>query len=236
MIDMVSEDGRRLISRRKALSILGGLGLGSALAAACGSGTGSARGSSTTSSPPSSARCVLAPEMTEGPYYLNLKLVRRDITEGRPGAPLVLAFTVVDARCSPLRDAAVDIWHADALGTYSGVGSSPDTTFLRGTQLTDANGRCQFATIYPGWYMGRAVHIHLKVHVGSNVVHTGQLFFPDTFSDARYRSSPYSSRGAPDTRNAADSIYANGGAVSTLSPQASGSGYAAATTLAVTTT
>jgi len=120
--------------------------------------------------------CVLAPEQTEGPYYLPNEKVRRNIAEGRPGTPLRLRLGVVDAStCAPIRGAAVDIWHCDALGAYSGVApSSASSTFMRGIQRTSAGGIASFETVYPGWYPGRTVHIHVKVHVGGTVVHTGQ--------------------------------------------------------------
>ena len=169
--------------------------------------------------------CVLAPELTEGPYYVPNETVRRDITEGKPGTPLRLHLTVVGtSSCKPLRSAAVDIWHADASGVYSGVAGNSGT-FLRGVQKTDRNGLAVFDTIYPGWYQGRAVHIHVKVHVGGNVVHTGQLFFPDALSDRVYKGAPYRTRGNPDTTNAEDAIYRDGGSRSLLRPSASGSGY-----------
>ena len=101
--------------------------------------------------------CVLTPEQLEGPFYIDLARVRRDIAEDRPGVPLALAVTVVDANnCEPVRNAAVDVWHCDALGIYSGEPSegSAGTTFLRGIQLTDGDGLAEFATIYPGQYPG----------------------------------------------------------------------------------
>jgi protocatechuate 3,4-dioxygenase beta subunit len=169
--------------------------------------------------------CVLAPELTEGPYYLPNERVRRDITEGKPGTPLRLRLAVVDAStCKSIRGAAVDIWHADASGVYSGVAGNSGT-FLRGVQKTDRIGLAVFDTIYPGWYQGRAVHIHVKVHLGGNVVHTGQLFFPDALSDQVYRAAPYRARGNPDTPDGADAIYRNGGSRSLLHPVKSGSGY-----------
>jgi protocatechuate 3,4-dioxygenase beta subunit len=198
--------------------------------------SGATSSGSTSGSTASSGSCSLAPEMTEGPFYLDLDLVRSDITEGRPGTPLALAFTVTDASCTPIQKAAVDIWHADAEGDYSGVQGSSGTTFLRGTQLTDARGRADFQTVYPGWYQGRAVHIHVKVHVGSSEVHTGQLFFPDDLTVTVYKQSPYAARGAPDMRNADDSIFADGGSASTVIPEASGSGYSGSMTLAVNAT
>src|SRR5947199_6684787 len=133
--------------------------------------------------------CVLTPEQTEGPYYIANELVRRTITEGRPGTPLTLRLGVVDAStCRPIKGAAVDIWHADAAGVYSGFGQgAASRTFMRGIQRTDAKGTATFRTVYPGWYQGRTVHIHVKVHVAGTVAHTGQLYFPDTLTDAVYR-------------------------------------------------
>jgi protocatechuate 3,4-dioxygenase beta subunit len=105
--------------------------------------------------------------MTEGPFYIAREKVRRNITDGHPGTPLVLRLTVVDAStCKPIKGAAVDIWHADAAGNYSVFGAgSGNRTFMRGIQRTDANGVATFRTVYPGWYQGRTVHIHVKVHV-----------------------------------------------------------------------
>jgi len=130
----------------------------------------------------------------------------------------------------------VDIWHADASGVYSGFGAgSGNRTFLRGIQRTDAAGVASFETVYPGWYPGRSVHIHVKVHVGGNVVHTGQLFFNDPVTDAVYRRSPYSRRPNRSTRNANDSIYVNGGSRSVLAVRRSGTGYTGAITMGVHT-
>ena len=177
--------------------------------------------------------CVLTPEMTEGPYYLPNERVRRNITEGRPGTPLTLALTVVDAStCKPIKGAAVDVWHADALGVYSGVQGNTGT-FMRGVQRTDAYGVARFTTVYPGWYQGRTVHIHVKVHLHSNVVHTGQLFFADSLTDAVYTKAPYASRGTRDTRNASDSIFRNGGSRSLLRLHKGSSGYVGAITMGV---
>jgi hypothetical protein len=177
--------------------------------------------------------CVLTPELTEGPYYLGGEKVRRDITEGRPGVRLGLALSVVDAStCKPIKGAAVDIWHCDALGVYSGVQDNTGT-FMRGIQRTDLHGIARFTTVYPGWYAGRAVHIHVKVHLGGNVVHTGQFFFDDALSDAVYKSAPYNTRGPRDVRDSNDSIYRNGGSKSLLKVVKSGSGYAGSITMGV---
>ena len=180
-------------------------------------------------------KCVLTPEQTEGPYYIAEERVRRNITEGRPGTPLFLRTTIVDAStCRPIKRAAVDIWHADASGIYSGFGAgSGNRTFMRGIQRTNAHGLATFRTVYPGWYPGRTVHIHVKVHLGGNLVHTGQLYFPDTVTDAAYRAAPYNKRPGRDTRNATDSVYRNGGKRSMLSVRRNGAGYVAAITMGV---
>jgi protocatechuate 3,4-dioxygenase beta subunit len=186
---------------------------------------------------------VLAPEMTEGPYYLPLDLVRRDIAEGKAGLPLRLRIAVMDTSggCAPLAGAAVDLWHCDAQGYYSGIsGENPGgggattgednkaTTFLRGIQLTRADGIAAFDTIYPGWYQGRTVHIHMKVHVGGeatgatppadgydggHVAHTGQLFFDDAISDQVFASGgAYADRdNAQRLRNDQDGILGDHG-------------------------
>jgi protocatechuate 3,4-dioxygenase beta subunit len=180
-------------------------------------------------------KCVLTPEQTEGPYYIPNELVRRNLTDGHPGTPMVLRTTVVDAStCRPIRRAAVDVWHADAAGVYSGFGAGAGSrTFMRGVQRTDARGLAVFRTVYPGWYPGRTVHIHVKVHIGGNVVHTGQLYFPDAVTDAAYRKAPYSSRPNRETRNATDSVFRNGGKRSMLTVHKSGGIYVAAVTMGV---
>ena len=183
-----------------------------------------------------SVKCVLAPEQTEGPFYIEDEKVRRNITDGRRGVPLTLRATVVDAStCKPIKGAAVDIWHCDAGGVYSGFGQGASSrTFLRGMQRTNLNGLAILKTIYPGWYQGRTVHIHVKVHVGGNVVHTGQLYFPDTLTDKVYRKAPYRSRPGRTTRNANDFVFANGGKNSMVSVRSDGSGgYVAAITMGV---
>ncbi|MER5436216.1 intradiol ring-cleavage dioxygenase [Streptomyces sp. NPDC002588] len=202
------------------------------------------------------AVCTLTKEMTEGPYYLDGQYVRADITEGKAGIPLKLTLTVVDAAsCAPLANALVEIWHCDALGEYSGyVGnnghSEPDDgTFLRGGVLTNSSGAAAITTIYPGWYRGRCIHIHVKVHTGVTVtsdghftggqeVHTGQLFFDETITTAVARISPYSTNTVTRTTLAQDSIYDDGGAASglltlTALGSSTSSGYAGTLTLGV---
>jgi protocatechuate 3,4-dioxygenase beta subunit len=174
-----------------------------------------------------SVSCVLTPEQTEGPYYIAKEKLRRNITDGRPGTPLTLRLTVVDAKtCRPIKGAVVDIWHCDASGIYSGFGAGrASRTFMRGIQRTNAQGVATFRTVYPGWYQGRTVHIHVKVHVRGNVVHTGQLYFPDRITDAAYRKSPYTKRPNRDVRNADDMVFRNGGKRSLLTLRRTGAGY-----------
>jgi protocatechuate 3,4-dioxygenase beta subunit len=172
------------------------------------------------------ASCVLTPEQTEGPYYIAGEKFRRNITDGHAGTPLLLQTTVVDATtCRPIKNAAVDIWHADAAGVYSGFGAgAASRTFMRGIQRTNAKGLATFRTVYPGWYEGRTVHIHVKVHIGGNVVHTGQLYFRDNLTDAVYRRGPYTARPNRATRNADDPIYRNGGSRSLLTVRKNSAG------------
>lgn len=225
--------------RRREMMALSAGALASVALYACGADedepTKSAVGGGTTT-----PDCVLTPEQEEGPFYIDLARVRRDIVEDRSGVPLVLALTVVDARtCEPIRDAAVDIWHCDALGVYSGVesGGGAGDVYLRGIQLTNANGLAEFATIYPGQYPGRTTHIHLKVRLGGRqsdgaysggrVAHTGQLFTTDQLDAEVFALAPYSRNPAEITPRAADSIFvAQGGSSAVLALSRTGNGLA----------
>ncbi len=186
--------------------------------------------------------CVLTPELTEGPFHLADHLIRQDITEGRPGVPLKLKLKVLNTTsCNAVENVAVDIWHCDALGFYSGISGNqpgqgdpvpddidtiPEDNFLRGIQLTDADGIVEFDTIYPGWYAGRAIHIHMKVHVGGTIdegtadegdetyveghtAHTGQLFFGEDMNDLVFANPPYSDRVTTRLANDDDNILGN---------------------------
>ncbi|HEX6601291.1 MAG TPA: intradiol ring-cleavage dioxygenase [Solirubrobacterales bacterium] len=224
----MSDRPNELPMRRRELMALSAGALASAALYGCGGEDGAttsvAQGGRTVPD------CVLTPEQLEGPFYIDLARVRRDITEGRPGVPLALAVTVVDAStCEPIRNAAVDVWHCDALGVYSGEASegSAGTTFLRGIQLTDGNGLAEFATVYPGQYPGRTTHIHLKVHTGGrrsdgtysggHVSHTGQLFTTDQRDAEVFALPPYDRNPAAITPREADSIYREqGGSSSAL--------------------
>lgn len=150
--------------------------------------------------------CTLTPDSGEGPFYFDPELVRMDITGGAPGAPLELEIEVLrEGDCATLADARFDIWHADAIGLYSGYARQPgtgnpspavvDETFLRGTQITDGRGRVRFRTVWPSWYGGRTPHIHFKVLLGGDEVVASQLFLPDDFNNEVFATfEPYRSR------------------------------------------
>jgi protocatechuate 3,4-dioxygenase beta subunit len=242
--------GNRAFLSRRSLLKIGGLGLAGLL-------TGAWRRRPSLDVLPSTsafaAVCMLSPEQTEGPYYIPREKIRGNISEHKPGTPLELRFTVVDAAtCRPIKNAAVDIWHCDAGGIYSGfvqastggppggnAGPTDHHTFLRGIQFTDARGHTRFQTIYPGWYRGRTVHVHVKVHLNhdsvGHVVHTGQLYFDDRLTAKVYQTGAYRERAAArDTFNNTDSIYRDGGLQSTLAIKRSGhGGYIGSITLGV---
>jgi hypothetical protein len=193
-------DGIDRLSRRSTLVRAGGLAAVALGASNFATGAADAREQT-------ALACVLSPEMTEGPYYLEGEKVRRTISEGLPGAPLTLRLSVLDAStCKPVKGAAVDIWHASAGGTYSGEESNGTVgrTYLRGIQPTDANGLAIF-----------------------------KLFFRDSVTDAVYKRAPYKSRGERSMRNADDSIYGSGGSRSLLAMTTVGKGYAGAISMGV---
>ena len=160
---------------------------------------------------------VVTPEQTEGPFYFDAGQVRSDITDGKPGVPLLVRIRLMSAgSCEPIGDAAVDIWHADAAGHYSGYPrqgrdrvDTSGQTFLRGRQFTDANGLAEFETIYPGWYEGRTVHIHFKAYSDGRSLITSQLYFPDDITARVLSTQPYSARGSGNRTNEDDGIFDN---------------------------
>jgi protocatechuate 3,4-dioxygenase beta subunit len=188
--------------------------------------------------------CIVRPEQTEGPYFLDERLnrsdVRSDPTTGyvTAGTPLTLTFHVVrfsPSRCQPLPHALVDIWHCDARGIYSDVEDPGFNTigqkFLRGCQVTDAQGEARFLTIYPGWYPIRTVHIHFKIRTApvakKSFEFTSQVYFPDDLTDRVHTSLPYSSLGPRRVRNRYDFIFRDGGDQLMLAPTPKADGYAA---------
>lgn len=257
---------KRNVTRRKVV-VAGGaavaaVGVGGTIAATANAGQ-TKKGASPTASSTSSETCYkLTSETTEGPYYIDADKLRQDITEDREGIPLTLRLKVIDNEtCKPIRNAAVDIWHCDALGLYSGyedlssggggggtppsgtptdvpsgtpTGSPPaggggggheeptdDKRYLRGTWKTDKQGFVTFKTVFPGWYRGRCVHIHTKVHVsgtwtdagyeGGNTCHTGQFFFDEESVLASAEVEPYSTSTTERTTLTEDTIYDQSG-------------------------
>lgn len=161
-------------------------------------------------------------QAAEGPFYIEEKLERSDVSDGQPGIPLALDLEVVEARNrSALSGARIDIWHADAAGCYSGFQgqgderaiSTVDQRYLRGTQFADAAGKVGFTTIYPGWYAGRTAHIHFKVFVDDKAVSLGQIYFPDDLNRFVFTMvPPYSARKRRrDTLNREDPVLASTG-------------------------
>jgi protocatechuate 3,4-dioxygenase beta subunit len=170
--------------------------------------------------------CIVRPEQTEGPYFVDERLHRADIRSDpadgstKNGVLLHLTFRVHELRdrvCRPLQGAMVDVWHCDALGMYSdvkdfnGLFDTSGKKFLRGYQMTGASGAAQFSTIYPGWYEGRAVHIHFKIRTGSEsrrgYEFTSQIYFDEALSEQIYTQTPYSTKGPGWLRNQQDGIF-----------------------------
>ncbi|MGW4539210.1 intradiol ring-cleavage dioxygenase [Streptomyces chartreusis] len=255
------------LTRRKVVAAGAGaavaVGVGGTLAGGAFAGEESAAGTTASASGSASETCYkLTSETTEGPYYIDADKLRKDITEDQEGIPLTLRLKVIDAEtCKPIRNAAVDIWHCNALGVYSGYedmgsgggggGGTPpsgeptgeppsgepsggpgggggvhqeptdDERYLRGTWRTDRNGTVEFKTVFPGWYQGRCVHIHTKVHVsgtwtdagyeGGNTCHTGQFFFDEESVLASAEVAPYSTNTTTRTTLDEDTIYPDNG-------------------------
>jgi len=175
------------------------------------------------------------PQQTEGPYFVDNMPNRSDITTDtsdgtvQEGIPLNLVINVYEVNgnhsisssstsaenrsCIPLEGAQVDIWHANPQGIYSGVQQQGTSghDFLRGNQVTDENGTVRFSTVYPGWYEGRAIHIHVKVRTfeGSNETFdwTSQFYLNNSISEQVHRQPPYNEHGEPDMTNEEDGIY-----------------------------
>jgi protocatechuate 3,4-dioxygenase beta subunit len=226
-----------VVTRREAITATAGIGVASFILGMKGSA-----GAKEQAGRLGAKVCVLTPEATEGPFYFDPKLVRRDITEGKQGAPLLLTLQIVEANdCAPLQNARVDVWHSDGLGLYSGyarqeTGSAEGETFLRGTQFTGTDGEVSFNTIYPGWYPGRTPHIHFKAFVDDRNVITGQLYFPDPITKHVYATTlPYRERKEErDTFNADDFIFVRqGGADTVVDPKKDGGSYLASLVIGI---
>jgi len=235
---MTNEDGPagHLLSRREVVAFLGAAGAvwlagGSLFPRRAVAGT-------------LGASCVVRPEQTEGPYFVDERLHRSDIrsdpTDGRVKLGTPLALTLLVSRlnagdCQPLPGAQVDIWHCDALGVYSDVQDPGFNTFgqkfLRGYQITDARGEARFVTVYPGWYPGRTVHIHFKIRTAPvaqrSFEFTSQLYFDDVLTDRVHADPPYAAKGARTARNQHDWFFRHGGGQLMLAPTTVADGYAA---------
>lgn len=233
-----------MVGRRAALGVIGAAGAilvvgcggtddnptgsagtgGSGGAGGAGGSTTSGTGGSTSSTGSGVTECHTIPSETSGPYpdktgmFDNPAFYRQDVTEGKPGLPLTVTFTVVNVNdgCSAIADAIVEIWHCDKDGVYSEYGGQPNvpdqtgTTFCRGLQKTDASGKATFTTIYPGWYPGRVTHIHLEVYVGGKTKKVSQMAFPDDVNTEAYNSPLYTAKGQNPTKNADDGVFADG--------------------------
>ena len=241
----MSEAELKKLSRREALGMLSAAG--AILSAACSGETptsptattppATATTPPTTTTPPvSGAACVVTPSETAGPFPSITLPIRSDVREDRTGLLLTLAISVVNtnASCAPVTNASVEIWHCDAAGSYSEYGNVSSSTWLRGIQPVDANGVARFTTIYPGWYQGRATHIHIEVFVNNRSVKTTQLAFPEEINSAVYASGVYASKGQNPTKAANDMVFSDG-VTSELASVAGNttSGYAATFTVGI---
>ncbi|MGI2906000.1 intradiol ring-cleavage dioxygenase [Tolypothrix sp. VBCCA 56010] len=233
----------RLLSRREALALFRA-GVTAMLVVGCIPKKSSTAQASSTANDTTKPGCIVSPEQTEGPYFVDEKLNRSDIrsdpSDGsvKDGVPLELTLRVSQissTSCIPLTGATVDIWHCDALGIYSDVNDPSFSTvgkkFLRGYQVTNAQGTVEFTTIYPGWYPGRTVHIHFKVRTNAtsqkSYEFTSQLYFDDSITDQVHAQTPYASKGQRTMKNAQDGIFKDGGDQLLLTPTKTSQGYAA---------
>lgn len=206
---------RRQILRSGAALGLFGLGLGRAVIghprpSAGPDGAGELDLDDLIDDPTFQAVCTLMPGQIQGPFYVNLNLVRSDISEGLPGTRARLWLNVVRASdCSPVPNARVDVWHADSAGLYSNIANqgTAGLTFLRGVQFTDANGLAIFDTIFPGWYPGRTTHIHVKTKPTGNSVLTSQMYFTQALNNRVHARMPYSANASSITVNSADGFF-----------------------------
>ena len=225
------------LNRREVLAVFGaGIGAAVSACASSPSSPSTTTTSSTTSTTSGNAACAVSATETRGPYpdtvgmINNTAFYRRDITEGKNGLPLTLMLTIVNVNsgCSPVSNVQVEVWQCDAAGTYSAYGAGSGQTFLRGVQTTDASGQVTFTTIYPGWYQGRATHIHVDVYRSGTIVKTTQIAFPESVSSAVYASGVYASKGQNSTSNAGDNVFSDGtaGELATLTGNAT-NGYTA---------
>jgi len=220
----------RSLTRREALSAIGAAR--AAIALGCGDSPTSPSLSTTVAAATTgtNSACAVTPTETLGPYPSLVDLFRSDIREGKSGTLLTLTIKVVNVAngCEAVPNANVEIWHVDAAGDYSQYGSQTTQTFLRGVQTTNIAGDVTFTTIYPGWYQGRATHIHVEVTVGGRSVKVTQIAFPESINNQVHGTGAYASRGTNPMSNNADGIFADSLSSELVTPTGStAAGYAA---------
>ena len=220
------------LTRRAALGAMGAAG--ATVALGCGGETPTSPSTTTTTgttTTSTNATCTVTPTETIGPYPSRADFIRSDIRESKTGTVLTLTIRVVNANngCAAVSSADVEIWHVDAAGDYSQYGSQTAATFLRGIQTTNANGEVTFTTIYPGWYQGRATHIHAEVTVNGRSIKVTQIAFPEATNNAVHTSGVYASRGTNPMSNLSDGIFSDSLASELVTPTGSPSGGYAAT-------
>ncbi len=229
--------GLRSVTRRQAISALGAAG--AAVAVGCADAPTSPSSSTTTTTTTTTstnASCSVTPSETAGPYPSLTDMIRSDIREGLAGTPLTLTVKVVNANsaCTPVSNAQVEIWHCDQGGNYSQYGSTSARTFYRGIQTTNSNGEVTFITNYPGWYQGRATHIHIEATLNGRSAKVSQIAFPESVNNVVHASGVYASRGANPTSNLSDGIFADSLSAELVTPTGSvAAGYTASFQLAV---
>ena len=219
----LDHESEATLNRRSAIRTVGGVGA-QIILGGCGGkdNPNTSEGESAEESildSPHTKRCVLTPAQVEGPFYLALTGARTKMAVNQEGIPLEINLSVVDQTCQPVKGARVEVWHADARGIYSGfseqVVDATDQDFLRGDMISDARGQVYFRSVYPGWYPGRAVHVHFKVSVRNNMRITSQFYFPDQISRAVYQHPIYRPRGVQDTSLARDKFLQSVGQIHT---------------------
>ncbi|MFL6278571.1 MAG: intradiol ring-cleavage dioxygenase [Vicinamibacterales bacterium] len=225
------------IGRREVLGAIGAAA-GAALAFGCGGSPTSpdTAGSASTASGSTNAACAVTPGETAGPYPSLVDLYRSDIREGKTGTLLTLTVKVVNvnANCAAVPNADVEVWHCDSAGNYSEYGTQTTQNYLRGIQTTNGSGEVTFTTIYPGWYQGRATHIHLEVKTAGVTRKTTQIAFPESVNSTVYHAGVYASRGANPTSNLADGIFTDSLSSELVTPSGDPtSGYTASCQVAV---
>lgn len=201
---------RKQMGRREMLAALGAAG--AAVALGCNDSPTAATADTTGTTTSTNGSCAVTPTETLGPFPSLTDLFRADVREGKPGTPLTLTFKVVNASsaCAAVANANVEIWHVDTAGDYSEYGSQASQTFLRGIQTTNANGEVTFTTNYPGWYQGRATHIHVEVTMNGRSVKVTQIAFPESINNAVHSQGAYvTGRGTNPISNSSDGIFAD---------------------------